>query len=436
MAISATTTSDELFQRVLALSAFDGDSRAALVELHTYFAADFPECSLALMLVRDQPAGRCRLTGLIGPDNTEHVPNLDPNGEHSRLPAFDDALAQSIIANDAAHIVPVSSAECALPLAQILFSPASVLAIPIANRGRITHWLVFGSTVAHRFDDADLERAFLHVNLATSLLIRPIIMRELTMEAERQRLQIESLADIQRLLLPDNPKIAGLEYAIHWQPAETAAGDYYEMNNLTPFAPDDFVPNGNDVWGVIVGDVSGHGAAAAMEAVQFDAILRTYKGDGELPPAGAITYVNRYFFSRRNRGHFLTLFALVYRPDLKRLSYLSAGHPPLLHKRGADVQTLGEADQIPLGVLRDYEYRNNEFLLQSGDLLVVYTDGIVEARDTHEQMFGNDRLRELVATGPSSAQALLDNIVNAVQEHQQSTLGTDDQTLVVLKITH
>jgi phosphoserine phosphatase RsbU/P len=130
------------------------------------------------------------------------------------------------------------------------------------------------------------------------------------------------------------------------------------------------------------------------------------------------------------------LFALVYRPDLKRLSYLSAGHPPLLHKRGADVQTLGEADQIPLGVLRDYEYRNNEFLLQSGDLLVVYTDGIVEARDTHEQMFGNDRLRELVATGPSSAQALLDNIVNAVQEHQQSTLGTDDQTLLILKITH
>jgi phosphoserine phosphatase RsbU/P len=87
-------------------------------------------------------------------------------------------------------------------------------------------------------------------------------------------------------------------------------------------------------------------------------------------------------------------------------------------------------------VLREYEYRNNQFQLQCGDMLVIYTDGIVEARDAHENMFGNDRLRELVATGPSSAQALLDNIVNAVQEHQQSTLGTDDQTLVVLKITH
>ncbi len=93
-----------------------------------------------------------------------------------------------------------------------------------------------------------------------------------------------------------------------------------------------------DTWGVLVGDVSGHGAAAAMEAVQFDAILRTYTGDGAPPPAGAATYTNRYFFSRRSRGHFMTLLAMVYRPDTRILSYLSAGHPPLLHRRGNAVQ--------------------------------------------------------------------------------------------------
>lgn len=427
---------DELFQRVLALSAFDGDSRDALNELHTYFAADFPDSSLALMLVRDQPAGRCRLAGLIGPDGTEHVANLDPNGEHSQLPAFEDALAHGIISSTVAHVVPVPPAQRATPLAQVLFAPASVLAIPLANRGRITHWLAFGSTVAHRFDAADLERTLLHVNLATSLLIRPIVMRELTMESERRRLQIESLADIQRLLLPDNPKIAGLEYAVHWQPAETAAGDYYEMSNLTEFAPPDFQPTGDDIWGVIIGDVSGHGAAAAMEAVQFDAILRTYKGGDGPPPAAAMTYVNKYFFSRRNRGHFLTAFAVLYRPDTRKLSYLSAGHPPLLHKRGGAVQWLGEADQIPLGVLRDFEYRNNEVDLQSGDILVLYTDGLVEARNPDGAMFGAARLRDRVAAGPSSVHALRDSIASAVQDHQQSLLGDDDQTLIVLKIAH
>ena len=432
----AMTAVADLFQRVLALSEFNGDSREAMTTLHDHFSTDFPECSLALMLVRDQPPGRCRLAGLIGPDGREHVANVDPNGEHSALPSFDDAVAQRILARDTPHVATVPEALRGMPLAQVLFAPASVLSVPIANRGRITHWLLFGSTVAHRFQGVDLSRAALHVNLATSLLIRPIVMRELTREAERQRLQIESLADIQRLLLPGNPKIAGLEYAMHWQPAETAAGDYYEMSNLTEFAPPDFLPNGNDVWGVIVGDVSGHGAAAAMEAVQLDAILRTYKGGDGPVPAAAISYVNRYFFSRRNRGHFLTLVALTYRPDTRVLSYLSAGHPPLIHRRGADVQLLGEADQIPLGVLRDYEYRNNEIVLAAGDTLVLYTDGILEARASDGTMFGADRLRGLVANGPADAKPLLDSIVNAVDAHQGGLIGDDDQTLVVLRIAH
>ena len=426
----------DLFKRVLALSVFDGDSRAALTTLYAYFAQDFPDCSLALLLVRDQPPGRCRLAGLIGPDGVEHVANVDPNGEHRALPPFDDVLARHIITAESAHVVAVSAKQRDMPLSHVLFSPATVLAVPVANRGRITHFLVFGSTVAHRFDGADLQHVVLHVNLATSLLIRPIALRELTMQSERRRLQIESLADIQRLLLPDSPSIAGLDYAVHWQPAETAAGDYYEMTNLTQFAAPDFQPTGDDVWGVIVGDVSGHGAAAAMEAVQLDAILRTYQGDDGPVPAAAISYLNKYFFSRRNRGHFVTMFATIYRPDTRMLSYLSAGHPPLMHKRGADVQLLGESDQIPVGVLRDYQYRNNEITLQRGDVLVIYTDGIVEARDAQDTMFGSDRLRELVSLGPSSAKELLDAIVMAVQVHQGNVLGADDQTLIVLGIIH
>jgi phosphoserine phosphatase RsbU/P len=430
------TSTHDLFKRVLQLSAFDGDSREAMTTLYAYFAQDFPDCSLALLLVRDQPPGRSRLAGLIGPDGAEQVANVDPNGEHSVLPAFDDALAQSIIANETAHVVAVPAHQSKAPLAQILFSPASILSLPVANRGRITHWLVFGSAAMHRFDGADLDRIVLHGNLATSLLIRPIVLRELTMQSERRRLQIESLADIQRLLLPDNPSIKGLDYAVHWQPAETAAGDYYEMTKLTELAEPDFQPTGDDIWGVIVGDVSGHGAAAAMEAVQLDAILRTYQGDDGPVPAAAISYLNKYFFSRRNRGHFVTMFATLYRPDTRELRYLSAGHPPLMHRRGTDVRLLGESDQIPVGVLRDYQYRNNAITMQRDDVLVIYTDGIVEARNVHENMFGADRLCELIAGGPSSPKELLDSIVAAVQDHQGSVLGVDDQTLVILRIAH
>jgi sigma-B regulation protein RsbU (phosphoserine phosphatase) len=371
---------------------------------------------------------------LIGPDATEHVPNLDPNGESGTLPLFDDEVAARVVAGRAPHVLAIAPGQRALPMAQALFAPASVLAIPIADAGTLTHWLVFASTLPRRFDRLPLEHLMLHVNLAASLLVRPIALRSIARESERRRHQIEGLADIQRLLLPDNPHIRGLDYAVHWQPAETAAGDYYELSNLTEFAPPDFAPTGTDIWGVIVGDVSGHGAAAAMEAVQFDAIMRTYKGGDGPPPAAAINYANRHFFSRRNRGHFMTVFAALYRPDTRILSWLSAGHPPLLLRRGSEVRALGEGDQIPLGVLRDYEYRNNEIELEPGDLLAIHTDGLTEARDRRERMLGAERLRELVATAPATPLALRDHVIAAVLEHQAAPIGSDDQTLIVLQV--
>ena len=428
--------SDTLFNRVLNISAFDGDSRAALRAMHAHFAPDLPDCSLALLLVRGQAEGRCRLAGLIGPDGTEHVANLDPNGDSGTLPLFDDDIAARIVATHAPHVLTIEPARRDVPLAQALFSPASVMAIPLANNGQLTHWLAFASSLPHRFDTVRLDHVLLHVNLAASLIIRPIVLRSLTRESKRQRHQIEGLADIQKSLLPDSPKIRGLDYAIHWQPAETAAGDYYEMSNLTEFAPPDFHPTGDDVWGVIVGDVSGHGAAAAMEAVQFDAIMRTYKGGDGPPPAAAISYANRYFFSRRSRGHFMTVFAMLYRPDTHVLSYLSAGHPPILHRRGSQVNLLGEGDQIPLGVLRDHEYRNNDIVLEAGDLLLLYTDGLTEARDRHERMFGIERLRDLFSHPGDTPGAVRDRIVSALHEYQGGPIGVDDQTLIVLAIEH
>ena len=424
-----------LFNRVLNISAFDGDSRAALRAMHAHFAPDLPDCSLALLLVRGQAPGRCRLAGLIGPDGTEHVPNLDPGGATGTLPLFEDELATQIAAGETAHVVAIPPVKRDLPLAQALFGPAAALAIPIANDGELTHWLVFASTLSRRFDPVRLEHMLLHVNLAASLIVRPLVLRSLTRESDRQRHQIESLADIQKSLLPDNPPIHGLDYAVHWQPAETAAGDYYEVSRLTEFAPPDFQPTGEDIWGVIVGDVSGHGAAAAMEAVQFDAIMRTYKGGDGPPPAAAMNYANRHFFSRRSRGHFMTVFAMLYRPDTRVLSFLSAGHPPLLHRRGNNVRLLGESDQIPLGVLRDYEYRNNEIVLEPDDMLLLYTDGLTEARDRRDRMFGIERLSELFSSSPDTPDAVRERIVAALSEHQGGPAGADDQTLIALRIS-
>ena len=185
----------------------------------------------------------------------------------------------------------------------------------------------------------------------------------------------------------------------------------------------------------MLADVSGHGAAAAMEAVQFDAILRTYQGDGD-GPAGALTYANKYFFSRRQRQHFLTAFALLYRPDLRRATYVAAGHPPLLHRRGDTVTPRGAGAQIPLGILRDYAFRNSEFGVDPGDMFVLYTDGVIEARDGKGTPFGIERLTALVAEGAEHPSELMASVRDALIAHQGGPLGVDDQTLIVLRIAH
>lgn len=246
---------------------------------------------------------------------------------------------------------------------------------------------------------------------------------------------IESLAEVQRLLLPDDPQIRGLAYALHYQPAAIAAGDYYDLMCLNPDTGSDFSPQHHaDNWGVMLGDVSGHGPAAAMEAVQFDAILRTYRGD-EPPggPAGALSYANRYFFSRRQRRHFMTAFAVRCRSERGLLEFVSAGHPPALRRRGASILRLGADGEIPLGIDRGHRFNNSECDWQLNDLLLLYTDGIIEARNRQGEPFGLDRLEHLCTTADPQPHAIRDAVVTALTAHQGSDVGVDDQTLVIVQ---
>lgn len=427
------TTLDDL----RALSAFAGDPPAALQALQAHLARIWPDCALALLLVRDMPAGQCRLAGLIGPTGVEFMPASDPQGESSRLPLFDDPLAWRLLAPSNAHVIEIDPSERAFPLAHTLLAPESVLALPMVSDGGIDHWLAILSVEPHRFGHVGLADALREATLAYVLLARSLAVRTLAAESERQHREIAGLADIQRLLLPADPRIRGIEYAVHWQPAATAAGDYYDLMPLTDFEAPDFPRDRMpDVWGLVLADVSGHGAAAAMEAVQLDAILRTYKGD-EPPggPAGAVNYANRYFFSRRQRRHFLTAFAASYRPEAGQLHYVSAGHRPALVRHADAVRQIGRDRDggIPMGILREHRWENSITDFGAGDLLVVYTDGIVEARDRNGRMFGTDRLMHLVGAGNSDPHDVLGRIRAALFEHQESGIGTDDQTLIVLR---
>jgi sigma-B regulation protein RsbU (phosphoserine phosphatase) len=421
--------------RLRGLSAFAGDSAQALRALHQHLAHAWPDCALALALTREAPPGQCRLAGLIAADGTELLRANDPLGLRARLPSFDDALTACVFAKPRPNAFDLDARLRATPLAQALRVPAALLALPMLREGQYDHWLLLASNAHGRFDHTPLTPALTEATLAYTLLARPLDLRVLAAAAQRQHRAIEGLAEVQRLLLPDNPQIAGLEFAVHWQPAETAAGDYYDLMSLSPIQPE-FDATQGDAWGVMLGDVSGHGAAAAMEAAQFDAILRTYRGDeAPLGAGGALTYANRHFFSRRQRPHFLTMFAAGARPDRRELTYVNAGHAPALLRQDGRTRWIGKDEDasIPLGVLRDHRWENFQAPWHPGDALVLYTDGIVEARDAQGRAFGAQRMYDLIANAPPEPEAMIARVRDALFEHQGSTIGVDDQSMIVLR---
>ena len=144
-----------------------------------------------------------------------------------------------------------------------------------------------------------------------------------------------------------------------------------------------------------------------------------------------------HFFSRRQRRHFLTVFAASFRPDKATLSYVSAGHPPALLRSGGEIRLLGKDDDggIPLGILRDHRWDNVDTAFGAGGVLMIYTDGILEAKDRRGEQFGIEGLADVLARAPATASAsdIVETFRAALFTHQGSPIGVDDHTLIVLR---
>ena len=149
--------------------------------------------------------------------------------------------------------------------------------------------------------------------------------------------------------------------------------------------------------------------------------------------------VNEHLFEDLSRSElFITFFLASYDIKRKSLTYCSAGHnPPLLYRaeKCGDVQRL-EAAGVPTGILPEFSFEERTIGLKTGDVLVLYTDGITEAKNSEGDFFGEERLRGVIdAQAGSTAQQLLDAVIHAVEDHQGAGKSDDDQTVIVMKVT-
>jgi sigma-B regulation protein RsbU (phosphoserine phosphatase) len=239
--------------------------------------------------------------------------------------------------------------------------------------------------------------------------------------------ELKMVAHVQRSLLPaELPEIPGLELAAHYQTSRRAGGDYYDLFPL---------PHG--CWGVLIADVSGHGAGAAVLMAITHSIVHSYPGPAT--PAGKmLQFVNRKLADRYtgDLGSFVTAFYGIYDPARRRLTYSSAGHPPPRLKRCGQPQVIPLAGEggMPLGINPEETYEDSEVELLSGDNLIFYTDGLTEAQNAAGQLYGTARLDRCLE-GCQQADDLIQQVLEDIDRFTAFHPPDDDRTLVVARVS-
>ena len=241
---------------------------------------------------------------------------------------------------------------------------------------------------------------------------------------------LEIAREIQRWLVPEAPPaIPGYEIAFATRPANTVAGDYYDVITRPP------TPQSSERWLLAVADVAGKSVPAALLMATFQASLQTLSAASD-SLEHLVDGVNRYACAHSLGGmRFTTAFLAELDPVSRTLTYVNAGHnAPMLRRASGGVERL-EVGGLPFGIESSAKFESGSVQLQRGDCLLIFTDGLVEAVNSTEQEYSDPRLLSLVQQMPlESATATLQRVMFSVDVHVGTARQHDDTTAFVLRI--
>jgi serine phosphatase RsbU (regulator of sigma subunit) len=274
------------------------------------------------------------------------------------------------------------------------------------------------------FDDRDLELLSMFASLAASAINNTLLYREV-MNSRRVESELELARTVVESLIPRAfPLIEGFDIYGTTVPVREVGGDYLDFINAI-----------SDRLGILVADVSGKGLAAALVMVAFRAYMHATIMN-ELAMRVVMQRVNRLVHDSNAGDRFITTFYGLIDPEHKRLLYINAGHnPPLLLHADGTSQLLSDGG-LPLGIFSDARYSESIVNFRSGDILVLYTDGVTEARNSHEETFGLERLEQAVRSlGRRRSHEICEEVTAAVRQFSADVGGVeDDLTLSIIKI--
>lgn len=244
--------------------------------------------------------------------------------------------------------------------------------------------------------------------------------------------ELQIASRIQQSILPQSlPQVEGVEIGVKCVPAKHVGGDFYDFIKLIY----DFVKLKEDRLGIVIGDVSGKGVPAALFMAKAMADFRGISHDYNEPDE-AMTAINDKLVEEGVSGMFVTLQYLIYKPKERKIKYSNGGHNPLVWvKSTGDVLSLTQSVGSPVGIIPGSEFTADEFPVSSGDVFVMYTDGISEARDKNSKEFGEKRILDAALFNRRlPAQGLAEKLVEDVENFSQGMPQHDDMTVIILKI--
>lgn len=286
-------------------------------------------------------------------------------------------------------------------------------------------------------DDASLVMA-----LASQVAIALDHARLYEESVQRVERELRMAEQVQRHLFPlQPPAVTGLSVAAFYRPAHETTGDFYEF--VTPGAPDRPISNGTGStdWGhlgVIMGDVSGKSLPAAILMAIARTALRSAAHTTPFDPAIILRSVNTLLLGEMPRGSFVAGSYAVFNHLGGVCDLVNAGQPaPLLVRDGCTTLLEGEGSHLPLGIVAAPAYQVTHIPIQPGDLLVFYTDGVIEAFNQERELFGFERLEAVLATCSSSTispETAITSIIDAVTAWTGDTPQHDDIALVAVRV--
>jgi len=337
----------------------------------------------------------------------------------------DIALGQGVVGYAVEHKEAVLVPDIKKDPRYIELNPEtrSELAVPLIYKDKVIGVLDLEHTRRGFFTD-DHKRTVTTLAAQVAIAIENAQLYEQIARQEKRLEQDLSMArELQfRLLPPALPAIKNLELAAKFVPARAIGGDLY-----------DFVSYSLSRTAIVIGDVSGKGAPAAIYAALVSGILRSH-APIEPAPAEMLSAVNFSLSERRIDGQFVSLIYAVWDDEKRNLRVSNSGLPRPIFCHAGKTQII-EATGLPLGLFDDAEYDEFGFEAEPGDMFVFFSDGILDARNRAGDLFGRGRLERVVAKNAKlSADDVVKAIFTAVSDYTAGEDAFDDQTVVVIRV--